>query len=95
MTDLRRMKDDGTGACTDDLGTDVIYKGTRVVHVYVSGEIRLDTGGWKTHTTKRRMNQASTQYDLGYRVYQKAGAWFVHFDGKDIPFNSERLWIRK
>ncbi len=95
MTDLVRMKGNNTGACNDDLGVDVIYQGTRVVHVYPSGEIRLDTGGWKTSTTKRRMNQASTQYNLGFRVLQKNFNWFVRFDGKDIPFDNQRLWISK
>jgi hypothetical protein len=37
----------------------------------------LNSGGYKTATTKSRMNQTSNQYDLGYKVYQRDFQWFV------------------
>ena len=49
---------------------EVYYHNTRVVF-YCNGHIKLDTGGWSTVTTKLRMNQASNQYNLGYKVFQK------------------------
>jgi hypothetical protein len=44
----------------------------------------LNTDGWKTPTTKTRMNQASAQYGLGYHVYQKAGQWYIQLDNGTV-----------
>ena len=71
---------------------EVYYHNTRVVF-YCNGFITLNTGGWSTATTKLRMNQASNQYNLGYRVFQKDFNWFVEYQGKTIPFNTERLTL--
>ncbi len=64
----------------------VVYHQTEVVRVE-NGIITLNHGGWKTFTTKARMNQASRQFGLGYYVFQKDGAWFVDYAGKTVPFN--------
>jgi hypothetical protein len=50
----------------------VIYHSTAVVEKTPEG-VRLDSGGWRTATTKTRMNQASNQFGLGFQVYAKAG----------------------
>ena len=67
-------------------GLRVVYHQTTVVHVQADKGIKLDSGGWRTATTKTRMNQASNQYGLGFRVYQTGGAWFVTWKGQDLPF---------
>ena len=73
----------------------VIYHGTEVVRMDFNHDILLlDTGGWKTNTTKARMNQASNQYNLGYTVYQKDYQWYVELDsGEVIPFKDNKLVI--
>lgn len=58
----------------------VWYHQTAVV-IFNAETIRLDSGGWRTATTKSRMNQAANQFGLGYSVYQKAYEWFVSQDG--------------
>ena len=63
----------------------VKYHNTEVVTA-TNNFIRLDTGGWRTVTTKTRMNQASRQFDLGYTVYQKRQEWFVDYAGKTFDF---------
>jgi len=55
----------------------VTYHSTDVVTVHANGNITLDTGGWRTVTTKTRMNQAANQFGLGYQVYQTGGVWRV------------------
>ena len=55
----------------------VAYHNTDVVVVHANGNITLDTGGWRTLTTKTRMNQASNQFGLGFQVHQAKGQWFV------------------
>lgn len=47
----------------------------------------LNSGGWRTVTTKTRMNQAANQFGLGYGVYQRKGEWFVDTpDGQTLEF---------
>jgi hypothetical protein len=48
--------------------------------------ITLNTGGWKSNTTKLRMNQFARQFcNSQYGVYQKAGEWFVSINGVVNP----------
>jgi len=61
--------------------TYVRYHSTNVVefdHLWIT----LDTGGHWTRTTKLRMNQASNEFDLGYRVYQRNFEWYVDLSDK-------------
>ncbi len=77
-----------------DGATRVTYHWTDVVTVYPNGKIVLDTGGYFTSTTKTRMNQASSQLDLGFRVRQENYAWFVDIDGHTLEFGRGPLTIR-
>lgn len=43
----------------------------------VDYDIRLNTGGYFTKTTKKRMNQFAEMFDLPFRVYQQSGQWYV------------------
>ena len=70
----------------------VRYWNTDIVK-FNNERIILNTGGWSTVTTKLRMNQASNQFGLGYNVYQKDFNWFVEYQGKTIPFNTQRLTL--
>lgn len=56
----------------DDERIALIYHETNVVPWYKDGSIRLDSGGYRTLTTKKRMNQGSP-----FVVYQKNGLWYV------------------
>lgn len=61
--------------------TDVVkFDGTMIV---------LDTGGWYTDTTRRRMNQASQQFSLGYSVYAIKGQWRVKFGNVERLFDAD------
>tara|TARA_A100001201_G_scaffold18976_1_gene21394 strand:- start:199 stop:507 length:309 start_codon:yes stop_codon:yes gene_type:complete len=61
----------------------VVYHNTEVVKVRNNRYITLDNGGYYTATSKRRMNQASQQYNLGFSVYQSDFCWYVRI-GDDI-----------
>lgn len=70
-----------------EAGSTVIqYHATKVV-TFNDKEILLNNGGWKTNTTKARMNQASNEYGLGYTVYQKDFGWFVTYKGETLEFD--------
>ena len=65
--------------------TSVVYHSTAVVQ-FNNEKIILNSGGWETATTKTRMNQASSQYNLGFEVYQVNYTWYVEYEGETIPF---------
>ena len=74
--------------------THVILHNTKIVS-FTHGWFTLDSGGWHdgrngpvryTTTTKRRMNQVSSVFDLGFDVWQTGGVWFVGFAGKVYKF---------
>ncbi len=54
----------------------VIYRGTPIVS-WTPDQIFLNTGGWQTVTTKRKMNQAANQFGLGFSVHQHKHQWYV------------------
>lgn len=62
----------------------VRYHTTDIVVVDSTGLITLNSDGWRTATTKRRMNQTANQCNLGFQVVQHKGEWFVQFykDGR-------------
>lgn len=82
-----------TNIRTADKETIVRYHSTDVVQ-FTDKEIILNSGGWKTVTTKARMNQTSNQFDLGFVVYQQKGDWFVDFKGKTINFEDNMVLKR-
>ena len=53
--------------------------------------IILNTGGYHTQTTKRRMNQASDVFGLGFRVYQEDYMFYVDHKGKTYKFNHDNI----
>ena len=74
-----------TSIRTDDEHTIIRYHDTDVVK-FNSDYIILNSGGWETVTTKRRMNQTSEQYGLGFHVFQKDYIWYVSTGNQTISF---------
>ena len=70
----------GPNTCVTLHATDVV--------TFDSESVILRTAGWYTVTTKRRMNEASEHFGLGFRVIQRNHEWRVVFaDGRaDQPF---------
>lgn len=48
--------------------------------------VQLFTGGWKTITTKDRINKILSSLRLGISVYQKSGKWFLHCPTTHVEF---------
>lgn len=69
----------------DDDEMKVVYQSTVIVK-WTYDTVTLNSGGWQTVTTKKKMNQASYQFNLGYQVYQKDFEWFVDYKGITLPF---------
>jgi hypothetical protein len=71
----------------DDEGGVVIYAQTKIVEWKKDGKIKLNSDGWQTVTTKRKMNQTSQMFNLGFGVYQRDFEWFVDTpDGRTLEY---------
>jgi hypothetical protein len=55
--------------------------------------IILNNGGWNTPTTRQRMNQASDEFGLGFRVFQKDWEMLVEYDGIVRPYEDEPMTL--
>ena len=87
MTQQNHLGKTATTIANDGQHTIVTYHATQIVK-FNNKEIILNSGGWKTQTTKTRMNQASNQFGLGYRVFQENFYWFIQYKNKMIEFQN-------
>lgn len=72
----------------------VRYHATQIVH-WSPAFITLRNGGYQTVTTKRKMNQASHQFGLGYSVFQRNFDWFVTLpNGQTVEFEDGMTFPR-
>ena len=67
----------------------VKYHNTDIVCYYPDGKIKLSCGGWRTRTTKDRLNSFAPIY-----IYQRAGSWYISKDEKEY-FYADDMIIRK
>ena len=71
----------------------VTYHNTEVASVErasngMVARVTLNNGGYKTNTTKLRMNQFAAQFcNYQYGVYQKKGEWFVALKDSVTPIS--------
>lgn len=78
-----------TIACVDGWNT-VTYHRTAIVR-WNDTQIILNSDGWQTVTTKRKMTQAARQFDLRFSVFQVKGEWFVRlFQGDGTTWDNGR-----
>lgn len=83
---VQLKKKGNTSVFKNDTGGVVVKLYDTEVVVFGNGHIKLDSGGYRTTTTKQRMNQASDEFQLGFNVFQRDYEWFVNFFGQVIPF---------
>lgn len=69
----------------DGLYTNVMLHETIIVK-FNDDYIKLNTDGWKTATTKNRMNQTAQHFNLGFNVYQKNYTWYVDHNNKTFEY---------
>ena len=86
MAQTSQVRGRATSIRTEDNVTYVRYHDTDVV-AFDAKSISLNSDGYRTVTTKTRMNQASNQFCLRFGVVQRKGQWFVTLDGcDDLPY---------
>jgi hypothetical protein len=76
MPSMNQLSNYKTTIHTDDGITKVVYTNTCIV-AFCREAVVLNSGGYESVTTKRKMNQASNQFMLGYQVVQKDFKWYV------------------
>ncbi len=87
MAQTRQVRGVATDIFTDGNGfIAVSYHGTKVVR-FSPEQVVLNSGGWQTNTTRLRMNQASNQFNLGFRVMQRNREWLVEWRDETLPFH--------
>ena len=72
----------------------VKYHATNVVQ-FNDDIIILDNGGYRTQTTKTRMNQTSNEFGLGFQVFQRDYEWFIRWNGEELPFNETQVTLNR
>ena len=87
MTKINQVGTVATAVLTEGGFTRVVYHNTEVVK-FNQDKIILDADRYYTATTKRRMNQASNQFNLGFQVYQSGGEWYVDYNGDTLEFSN-------
>jgi len=69
----------------DDATTKITYHQTVVVE-WDEKTVTLNSGGYRTRTTQLRINQASEQFGLGFRIRQQNREWIVEvYNGQRTP----------
>jgi hypothetical protein len=86
MSQTQRVGSTATKVTTLDGETSVKYHDTVVVR-FRPGQVVLNSGGWRTATTKLRMNQAANEFGLRFQVFQSKGEWFVTHELTDETLN--------
>ena len=76
MPSMNKLSSYRTTFETDGERGSVTYANTRIVS-WDADTVTLNSAGWQTVTTKRKMTQASHQFGLGFTVFQRNGDWFV------------------
>lgn len=74
MPQTRRISKNNTVVLREGDVITVVLHTTPVVRIdYKNKTVTYDNGGWVTATTVTRMNQASNEYNLPYRVGRSKG----------------------
>lgn len=94
MPRMDRLSNYRTTIASKNGNTCITYVSTVIVE-FDRECIILRTGGWRSVTTKNKMNQAARQFDLPYGVHQTKGEWFVNFKGQVIPFEKDKMVLHR
>ena len=89
MSQTHKVSGVATSIRTESGRTKVRYHNTDVVEFDPAArKVILNSGGWRTATTRTRIAQACNQFDLGWKVIQENFDWFAWNwkTGEKVPF---------
>lgn len=95
MARMNKIGSHKTTVYHDSGATCVRYHATELLRV-TDSTIVLNSGGYRTVTTKRRINQAMAEWNLPYRVEQVNFNWYVRklYNGCIAPFEDGMMLDR-
>lgn len=70
----------------EEIGLKLHY--TFIVRFFLNGDVILNSGGWRTVTTKARINE----FAEGVSVYQKDWLWFAVVNKIVLPFHDGMIY---
>ncbi len=87
ITQEKNFSRDNTTVLTENGVSTVMLHGNKIAEV---GEtwLKLYDGGWRTATTKARLNAILSAHGNGEYVFQKDYQWFIKLNGEVVPFES-------
>jgi hypothetical protein len=68
---------------------EVVLHSTSVFKMYGDGVIELNSGGWRTNTTKTAINRAFDLLEVPARLWQKNFEWYLTYDKMTIEFTDK------
>ena len=78
MRYFRPFSSSNTTVVQNDRGMDVFLHGNPIATLCkISMDLRLFDGGWRSNTTKSRLNALLEEFGGGDKVIQKNWAWFL------------------
>jgi hypothetical protein len=69
-------------------GVSFVYLYNNLIAMVGDTWLELFDGGWKTNTTKARLNSILQEHGAGERVYQKNFEWFISTKDGEVPFGN-------
>ncbi len=96
MPHMNKLSSYKTTVSADDGGKMQVHYWKTAIVTWDDKAITLRNNGFKTVTTKRKMNQASNQFDLGFGVRQQDYVWFVDLpSGETVKFEDGMTFERE
>ena len=93
MGQVSRISRNNTRIYCDGDNAEVWLHKTCIVTVRPD-KIVLNTGGWYSKTTQRRMLQVSHEWELGYGVsFSKRHGYVVRYYGQEYPFDANHRCV--
>lgn len=83
MEKIKGLRGGNTATYRDGETVRIVFHNTAVFTI-APDWVKLDSGGWRSATTKRRINDAAALYGLPLEVKQVKGAWLVVVNGDRV-----------
>jgi len=88
VTEALNWKSGNTEVKTDDANMSRVFLHGNHIATIGDNFIQIFDGGWRTATTKSRLNALLFAHGIDDHVFQKRGEWFVSTNGETVKFTS-------
>jgi len=85
----RRIRGFYRGTCVAQVETVIFCEA--VDETEICRRVTLNTGGWKSNTTKTRMNQFANEFcNSAFSVFQEKGNWYVYVRQSALTYEFDK-----